>query len=86
MYGVAELLPRCERLMLASRRAMMLLSAFKSVRLRSDVATWQQLVDKLYDSLDTTFVATHFRNKHRCVATTRLGREIGQRQRSTALQ
>ena len=27
---------------------------------RSDVATWQQLVDKLYDCLDTTFTATHF--------------------------
>ena len=25
---------------------------------RSDVATWQQLVYKLYDSLDTTFTAT----------------------------
>ena len=33
--------------MLASRRAIMLLSAFKPVRLRSDVATWQQLGSRL---------------------------------------
>ena len=39
---------------------------------RSDVATWQQLVDKLYDSLDTTFVSTHFMLEYRCVSTTRL--------------
>ena len=42
--GVAELLPRCERLMLASRRAKKRVSALDCKRLRSDVATCQQLV------------------------------------------
>ena len=40
--------------------------------LRSDVATWQQLVDKLYDSLDTTFTATHCMLEYRCMLTTLL--------------
>ena len=42
------------------------------MRLRSDVATWQQLVDKLFDCRDTTFTTTYFILEYRCVATTRL--------------
>ena len=43
--------------------------------LRSDVATWQQLVDKLSDYLDTTFTATHFMLEYRGVSTTRLDKK-----------
>ena len=41
---IASLLPRCERLMLAPRRAKKRVSALGCMRLRSDVAAWQQLV------------------------------------------
>ncbi len=45
VYGewLGEALFRCERLMLASRRAKKRVSAFECMRLRSDVATIQHL-------------------------------------------